>query len=425
MEETELNVLVIAASAHPRKGSEPGLGWRWLRALAQRHRLWAIVGEKENNREAIEEEFEHSPWLKDRLRLHLVPRPAPPAVTKIWPPLYYRYYRQWHRQAFRLANQLRREVALDLAHQLNMTGYREPGYAWKLDLPFVWGPIGGLMNANLRLWRFLGLTGAAYYLVYDLINSWQIHAPGRVRRAFERADALVTFGRAPQQRIRDIFGRESAIIQENGSVLAEVSPRVRRVDHGPLRIVWSGLHVFRKALPILLRALPKLPSDVSCHLDILGRGPMTKAWRALATRLKIDDRCTWHGWLPRDEALEIMQRGHIFALTSVKDAASSVLMEALSIGLPVVCLDHCGFSDVVTQDCGIKIAVTSPRRIVRDFAGAIGRLASGPSEVSRLSTGAIQRARDFTWEKQAEKMSKVYASAITNWTARSGSPAPK
>jgi hypothetical protein len=26
---------------------------------------------------------------------------------------------------------------------LNMIGYREPGYLWKLNVPFVWGPMGG------------------------------------------------------------------------------------------------------------------------------------------------------------------------------------------------------------------------------------------------------------------------------------------
>lgn len=45
-------ILAIAAACHPEKGSEPGLGWHWVKELSAHHDLWVIVGEYLGNREA-------------------------------------------------------------------------------------------------------------------------------------------------------------------------------------------------------------------------------------------------------------------------------------------------------------------------------------------------------------------------------------
>ena len=62
-------------------------------------------------------------------------------------------------------------------------------------------------------------------------------------------------------------------------------------------------------------------------------------------------------------------------ITSLRDLTSTVTVEGLALGLPVVCLDHCGFADVVDETCGIKVPVTTPARVVSGLATAIHRLA--------------------------------------------------
>ena len=42
-------------------------------------------------------------------------------------------------------------------------------------------------------------------------------------------------------------------------------------------------------------------------------------------------------------------------------------LEALSRGVPVVCLDHQGPGDIVTGDCGVKIPVTTPAQVSQDL----------------------------------------------------------
>ena len=169
-----------------------------------------------------------------------------------------------------------------------------------------------------------------------------------------------------------------------------------------MNLSWSGQHTRGKALPIGLKALP--PGDV---LHVLGEGRETARWKRLAQKLGVADHVVWHGWLPKDEAQRVMAEADVFVITSIRDLTSTVLLEALSAGLPVVCLDHCGFADVVDESCGIKVPVGKPKDVVAGFAAALERLHDEDLR-KRLSDGAKRRAAEYAWERKREALERIY-----------------
>jgi glycosyltransferase involved in cell wall biosynthesis len=419
-----LKVLVVAAAAHPEKGSEPGLGWSWIEALSKYHDLWVITGEREENREAINQRFNEVAGLCKRLQIFFIPRPDGPFIERVIPLIYYRLYRQWHQQAFQFAMTLDKEICFDLFHQLNMTGFREPGYLWKFNRPFVWGPVGGTANVPLRFASILGSREFLYHLAKVTVNNLQLRFHKRVKTALKRVDGFVTSTSDTRDAFLRIHHKDSAVLADTGPPLQS---KFLHTDHdkassNELRLSWSGLHISRKALPLLLHAVAKLPTGTKWHLDIIGEGPMTSSWRKLGRKLGIDDRCTWHGWLSKHDANRIVSQSDIFVFPSLHEGMPTVVMEALSMGVPVICLDHCGQADVVTQDCGIKIPVTNPRKAIHDFTAAIDNLSKNPDEIDRLSKGALKRVEKFTWDKKAQAMLHVYEQAIVKWEARQQSP---
>lgn len=179
-----------------------------------------------------------------------------------------------------------------------------------------------------------------------------------------------------------------------------------------MKIAWSGQHTRGKALPIFLRALAYVfergmtrPEDIEVH--VLGVGVMTETWKKLANKLGVDKCFVWHGWLQKSEAVNIVANADVFVITSIKDLTSTVLLEALSAGKPVVCLDHCGFSDVVDASCGIKIPVGVPRDVIKGFARAIESLKNDEYRKS-LSKGALKRAAEYQWAKKWDVLKNVY-----------------
>jgi hypothetical protein len=80
--------------------------------------------------------------------------------------------------------------------------------------------------------------------------------------------------------------------------------------------------------------------------------------------------------------------------------------------VPVVCLDHQGMHDIVTDQCGVKIPVTTPREVVAQLRASIIRMAEDATQWERLSRGALERAREYLWSRQDERMTALYFRAI-------------
>ena len=323
-------------------------------------------------------------------------------------------YASWQREAYGVARDLAARERFDLVHQLTYVGFRFPGRLYKLGLPFVWGPIGGLENTAWGLLPAMGWGGAVYYAGRNLINSAQrrfLRSPRRAARAAGPGLIAATEGSARE--LKALYGADSIVISEVVAPLdlSPPAPRPRR-EGEPLRIAWSGQHLPGKALNLLLRALALVPAHVPLEADILGDGPSGPAWRALAKELGVDARCVWHGHLPRKNALEIMAAAHVLTITSLKDLTSTVLLEGLALGIPVIAPDHCGFSGVITESCGLKVDAASTRRLIAELAAGLVCRAQDEALRLRMAAGALERARAFGPDMLSQKIESVYACVL-------------
>jgi glycosyltransferase involved in cell wall biosynthesis len=414
-----LKVLVSAYACGPDRGSEPGTGWGFVKAISEHHDVWIITEEREF-KQVIESYLDRHPELRRRLKFQYIPEKINQRMTDILPFSLYWYHRIWQKRAFLLARELHNRIGFDLVHQITNTGFREPGYLWRLPTPFTWGPMGGMENLPWRFIPSLGVHGIIFHSFRNVINVCQVRWAVRSKRAAGRAGkSLIAATTENRDKIARFWGRRAHVICEIGRGENRAEPHSLREEGVPLRLAWSGEHISRKALPILLDALSLLEDRVEWRLDIFGNGNRTGAWRRKAQRLGIDERCTWHDWIPREKAMAIVGGAHIFVITSLSDMTSSVLMEAISLGVPVICLDHCGFRDVVTEKCGIKIPVRTPAQVSAGIAGAIEKIWNDEPGRRRMAEGALRRAEDFSWEGKMEILNGIYADALESGRGKS------
>jgi glycosyltransferase involved in cell wall biosynthesis len=382
--------------------------------MARHCEVWVVTEEHEFREDIERFQREHGPI--QGLHFHFVPRLF--ASESVWQalseirPLYYAAYRKWHERAYEVALDLHREVGFDVAHQSTMCGYREPGELWRLDVPFVWGPVGGTQNYP---WRFLPQAGGAAAVKEasrSLINAFQMRYSRRVRNAARRAGTILTAIPAGQGDFARIHGVETTCMLDVGVDRVSDRPRTYGERSGPLRLLWSGYFEYRKALQLLLRALAEVPDGVEWELRIVGAGPQQRRWRRLARRLGLEHRCTFMGWLSYGEAMAQSEWADVFVFTSLRDTCGTVVLEALSQGLPVICLDHQGVGHVVTDECGLKVPVRSPRQVITGLKDAIVRAAHDNPLLESLSRGAIRRASEFSWDSHGTRLDRIYTDLI-------------
>ena len=189
-----LKILVSAYACNPYKGSEEGVGWGWVNAISGYHDLSVITAAY--HREDIERTVSKEQKLTNHLKFYYVPhKPWHYAPSRIWksvensilkPTMNYAY-RLWQRDAYKLAKKLHKKNHFDLIHQITYVGFRFPGHLWKLNAPFVWGPIGGLENTPWRFFPLLGLGGSIYYAGRNILNSIHKRFLVTPRKAFRNA----------------------------------------------------------------------------------------------------------------------------------------------------------------------------------------------------------------------------------------------
>jgi len=325
-------------------------------------------------------------------------------------PFYYWGYQLWQKRALGMARELHRAEPFELVHQLTYAAYWEPGYLWKLGIPFFWGPISGGSAIPLRYISILGAQGGAEAIARLVLKSLRLLTRPRIGAAARRAKHIWCVTDKEQQ-LLSRYCRKTSIMLEAG-VSAGNARTGSPVAGTPLQIVWSGLHISRKALPILVYAVAqlRLGSKVVVHVLGAGRGSNTETEKAksLAENLGVSSKFIWHGIVPHEQAMRIMQNGHVLVHTSLLEATSSVVMEALSAGKPVICHDACGMATAITSECGIKVPMTGVRDSIRGFRDAIQSLIDNPSRVARLSDGAALRAQAFTWEEKIAEFNRAY-----------------
>jgi glycosyltransferase involved in cell wall biosynthesis len=169
---------------------------------------------------------------------------------------------------------------------------------------------------------------------------------------------------------------------------------------------YKGHHRVIEALPHVMRHVP------DAHLLVLGRGPYETELRELARQLGVLDRVTITHVAPADrEAMaRILAGSSVVAALSDYEAHPVAVMEALSVGCPVVGYDTAGVGELVSE--GLVRGVT-PGAPAASVARSLMEAMSVPS--------LVDAAKLPTWDSCAEQLANVYVASV-NCRPRSATP---
>jgi len=196
-------------------------------------------------------------------------------------------------------------------------------------------------------------------------------------------------------------------------------PEYLRERHEPLgpsgsrcTILFSaGRLVHWKGYSVLLKACAKcLRSGGHLELWIGGGGPDERRLRRLAAKLGIQNSVKFLGHLPdRDSIFDHLARCDIFVMPTFHDGPPVVFLEAMAVGKPIICLDLGGASEIITEECGVKLAVLSIPQVISDLAAAITRLGEDSELRSKLGEAGRRRVEtSFSWNKKGDIVADLY-----------------
>jgi glycosyltransferase involved in cell wall biosynthesis len=409
-------VLISAHHCAPGMGSEHAVGWNLVSRLALEYSIILITQDNQYRsiiESAIDALNKNGSNVKVFFLKHESQTDGRKNNLRI---IYYITYMLYQIRVFALAKDLLKNYSIFATHHLTIVGFREPGFLWALKVPFVWGPVGGLVYAPNMLLRELPRRTRVYQRFRNAVTALQFMMSIRVRLAYRAAKKNSSFVAATPdigQRFIEKFGGTFNWVPETGSSASDIiDVNTRAKASGSyLELLWVGGLIDIKPLGILLEAIAQIRNHQErVRLTIVGDGDSRFRFESIAKRHGIN--ALFVGWLPHDEAKNMFRFADLFVLLSAKDLTTNVVFEALSSGVPVLCLDHHGYSHVIQDTCGIKIPLSEPIELRRLIAEALIRLIDNTSLLEALRRGAKERAQAFTWDKNAKKISSIYENII-------------
>ena len=402
-------VIQISYSCNPTASMESRLGWNRAVAAARNYDTWVICGEQ--NREEIEA-YRAIREMPNGLVLCYLPIDE---VAGRWlrkSSIHYGGYHQWHISAYRLAQQLHEQHPFDLAHQVGFCGFREPGYLWRLDVPFIWGPVGGTHCTPRGYASVLGPVNCLIESSRALINHFHLRYRKRVHQAAKKASTVFAANTTTQHDLSKYVGIETTLQLETGLEGIPQDTPTKPIDQDELRILWAGRFQPWKALPLLIHALKNLDSKIQYRVRIIGYQKDEVYCRRLARQLGVDSFIEWIGWPPYQETFQHYRWADVFAFTSLRDTSGTGLLEAIAHGCPIIGMNHQGAADIMTPESSIPISVSNASQTICDFHDAFVSLAGDRRRLCRMSEAAKERSKKYLWANLNEAMQKHYVEAL-------------
>ncbi|SFW85726.1 glycosyltransferase [Amycolatopsis australiensis] len=151
-----------------------------------------------------------------------------------------------------------------------------------------------------------------------------------------------------------------------------------RPDGEPMSVLFVGRLDAEKNVDQLLRALAPLPH---VRADLVGDGTRRADLESLAAQLGIEDRVTFHGFVPDAQLVRRYAEADVFCMPGTAELQSLATMEAMAAGLPVIAADAVALPHLVHD--GVNGHLFTPGAITT-ISRHLAELAADPPARARM-----------------------------------------
>lgn len=416
-----LKVLINAYACCPNMGSEPGMAWNWVVNLAKHCELY-IVTESEF-KDKVGSAVVDLPYA-DNLHFYFLPiiegneEKSVEIRKRCWNQGDWRFYldyAKWQDRSLAKAREVCAQNRIDVLHQLNMIGFREPGRWYKLSretgIPLIWGPTNAKASFPMSYLDGASLASRLFIHVKTFITRQQLRFSKHVKATAKQASFVVAASSDSGDSIKKYLDIDPMVLNESGCEVEDI--KIEKCDNKTtFDLLWVGRFLFTKQLSLAIKVMAKL-TNKNIRLHIVGGSIEDEApYKTFADKIGVSDSIVWHQKVSHAEVQKLMQNSDLFFFTSIAEGTPHVILEAFNNKLPVLCFDTCGQGDCVNEKVGIKLQLTNPEQSIREFVEKIEYLYSHRDVLDEMSQNCLPRAKELTWDNKAKQMLDLYHSAL-------------
>lgn len=397
--------MVSAYGCEPLKGSEPGVGWNWVLQMAKNNYLHVIT--RTNNQESIKAHLPED--IKGNIVFHYYDTPMSIKRLKNKAKGLYFYYFCWQIGIIPIVRRIIKSEKIDYTMHLTFGSMWMPTFLPLFRTPFIWGPVGGGDCEPKTFLKVLPLKQRIIQTMRYVISALSIINPFVLIPA---ARASVILCRTPNSAkvIPSCYQQKTKVILETAMEphIFEFKKKGYVSDNKKVRMITTGRLLPNKNILTAVRSLKFIPTKYQFELVIVGSGYQKSIIEQEAKVSGHKDDVTIIDELPRMDVLKLLEESDIFLFPSLREGGSWSLMEAMAIGLPVVCLNYAGMAITTDDSCAIRLPVTNPAQMPKDMAAAIIKLIENPELRKQMGDAGRKRIKEvFNWRAKGKFINKL------------------
>ena len=395
-------ILLSAYACEPNKGSEPGVGWNWALEIVKRgHQVWVLT--RKNNQSAIEKFLIENGKIEN-LNFIYYDLPKWASFWKKGGHGVHLYYFLWQIGILGLAKRKHKEYRFDFVHHITFVSIHQPSFLFLLkQVKFFYGPSAGGDLVPKKFLKSFPFKKRIKELLLNLQNHLLVYDPLRI--SMFRASDLIFCN--SKQTISFLPKKQLFKTHLNLAIGTTVNSitKQKKEENQIFKMLYVGNFLHWKGVHLVLQTFDKINDLIPSQMTFIGKGNFNE----LETHSKFGKTIECVKWLPQDKLFELYSDYDVMIFPSFRDSGGMVVLEALSHGLPVVCLDLGGPGQIVNETCGsvIETKGKSEIEVAQSLADAILELQQNPLVLEKLRQGAVQRASEFSWDKTVGRVYDV------------------
>ena len=245
---------------------------------------------------------------------------------------------------------------------------------------------------------------ALNWIIYYPVERWLAHY----------TDVLITINKEDYERGKTFKAGKVCYVPGVGIDLknfnVECSSREKKrkeigVEVDDFVLLSVGELIPRKNHEVVIRALSTLKREgklEQVEYVICGRGVYETKLKNLAEEMGVADHVHFLGY--RSDISEICKCADLFVFMSHQEGLPVALMEAMACGLPAVCSNIRGNTDLIEDGITGLISNNTPEKL----AEAINKMRNEPAFRDCLASAALQKVKQFDLKNVEQVMRAIY-----------------